>query len=776
MNVKGRIIELRKQLVSGQLSEGNPQAATAIGWGINFLLGFILSCAKVFGAYGPFGIAAVAQAGGGLGGFFCVIGSACGYLATFGFDRGIQYIAAAMLVFTVAYVFKDIKISQKTFFMPVMAFAVTLAAGALGAVYSIRAANVYLPIVTEGVLAFGGTYFFREAVSAAVRDTEAAELRHGVALAVLFACVLMAVVPVTVFGAISVGRFIAVLTLLAAAYKGGALSGAAAGATLGIALDIAYSGAAFFTMAYAFSGLISGFFARRGKTWFLLSFVLSNLVAVVVAASGGVNMMALFEAFAGSVIFLLLPESFLSYVGAFLQPAQLSEGESGLRRYTAKRILNMSEAFRELYDTVDKSLGSVENDENISKVFDKAADSVCSKCKNKNECWNGNYMDTLAAFNDTVPAIKNRGLVLRSDLPTHFADRCLRPEELVSAINGELRARLYRRQFRNRLAENRSAAYSQYFDMSHVLEDVSQELQNAYGPDVLVQRRLSRYLSSIDLEADVSVFRDRSGRLRIVMESARLGNLLREPEYLDKLSGVVGVRLCRQPGDETQGRVQLLEAEPLSACVGIASMKKKGESVSGDRGTYFKTDQGVLYVILSDGLGSGESAAKESVVAVRILERFLKCGVAPSVAMRMLNSMMLLKNGEQWGFASVDLMCIDLFTGEAGFYKYGAAPSYVKNGRTIKRIRGEALSAGLTVGEDGEPDIVKMRLKPGTVALIASDGVLAETDDSWVRNLLLEFDGADSKKLAREALQTALKQYGCTDDMTVLAVRIEARA
>jgi stage II sporulation protein E len=100
------------------------------------------------------------------------------------------------------------------------------------------------------------------------------------------------------------------------------------------------------------------------------------------------------------------------------------------------------------------------------------------------------------------------------------------------------------------------------------------------------------------------------------------------------------VRLCRPNGldAETEGRVTLLEAEPYSVSVGIASMKKKGESVSGDRGTYFKTDQGVLCILLSDGMGSGESAARESVAAVRILERFLRTGVDPAVAMQKLNS------------------------------------------------------------------------------------------------------------------------------------------
>ena len=68
-----------------------------------------------------------------------------------------------------------------------------------------------------------------------------------------------------------------------------------------------------------------------------------------------------------------------------------------------------------------------------------------------------------------------------------------------------------------------------------------------------------------------------------------------------------------------------------------------------------------------------------------------------------------------------------------------------------------------------------MRLHPGNIALIASDGVLAESNDSWIRKLLSDADTDNMKLLARETLKIALKQYGASDDMTVLAVRVEKR-
>ena len=223
-----------------------------------------------------------------------------------------------------------------------------------------------------------------------------------------------------------------------------------------------------------------------------------------------------------------------------------------------------------------------------------------------------------------------------------------------------------------------------------------------------------------------------------------------------------------------EGRLTLLEAEPLTVSVGIAAMKKRGESVNGDKGTYFKTDGGVLCVILSDGMGAGSEAAEDSGEAVAILERFLRSGVDGAAAMKILNSVMLLRNGEEWGFATADLMCVDLFTGETCFYKYGAAPSYVKTGKSVRRIAGESLAAGMT-GAGASPDTVRMRLKPGSLALVASDGVAPGLDDGWLLDMLRETEEPDVKALARAVLRRAADEYGNSDDMTVLAVRVDER-
>ena len=775
--MKRKLLVLRRQLASGALTEARPQLAIALSWILNFALGLILSTIPLFNGSAPFGIAIASRAGGGLSSLMCALGAAFGYLLAFGFQEGIKSVAAVVLVFSAGFVFQDLRISRRSIFMPLIAALFTFLTAFLGFYTASAGTYMIFPLFTQTILAFGAAYFFREALVTQEALTEAAELRRGISLIILLACLLMALSRANLWEIVSLGRVCAILLIQMAAYRGGALCGAATGVVLGGAMDFVGAGPFFYSLAYPLSAMISGVFSRHGRLKFLLTYILAGALTVILGAGSAIHLELLYENFAASVVFMILPNTVLNHAGAILTIPQSSTGESGLRRYTALRVRHMAQAFEDLFTTVDGTISEKGNDEDISQVFDRASELVCCKCKNKTECWNGSYMDTLSVFNDVTCLLKNGGVLRKEDLPQHFLERCLNPDALVNAVNGELRGQIYRRQFAARLRENRFAAYGQYRDLSEILSDVSEELVNAYGPDPLAQRRLNRYLAAMDVEADAAVFRDRTGRLHILLESVKLQRLMQEPAYLDRLSDAVGVRLCRPNGsdDRAEGRITLLEAEPLSVSVGVASMKKKGENVSGDRGTYFKTEQGVLYILLSDGMGSGENAARESVAAVRILERFLRTGIEPALAMKMLNSVLLLKNSDSWGFATVDLLCIDLFSGNAAFYKYGAAPSYVKSGRQIRRVRSESLAAGLTCGDGGVPDIVKMRLHPGNLALIASDGVIAETNDSWIRKLLLENDGSSMKALARDTLKTALLHYGCSDDMTVLALRVDQR-
>ncbi len=74
-------------------------------------------------------------------------------------------------------------------------------------------------------------------------------------------------------------------------------------------------------------------------------------------------------------------------------------------------------------------------------------------------------------MNNATEAMLRRGRLEEADLPGYFTDTCTKLPELICAVNSELKALLYRRQYKKRLKENQAAAFNQYADISTILSE-----------------------------------------------------------------------------------------------------------------------------------------------------------------------------------------------------------------------------------------------------------------------------------------------------------------
>ena len=214
-----------------------------------------------------------------------------------------------------------------------------------------------------------------------------------------------------------------------------------------------------------------------------------------------------------------------------------------------------------------------------------------------------------------------------------------------------------------------------------------------------------------------------------------------------------------------------LESSPASGPrwryrIGAAIKPKRGESACGDTLDSFETDSGWLCLLLSDGMGSGEAARRESALTCRLLRQFLEAGVEAEAALNTMNAAMALRGQETGSFSTIDLLTLHLKSGEAAIYKYGAAPSYFKRFGRVRRITGAALPAGLKPAPAG-PDVTRVTIEPETFAVLISDGVADGGHDEWLQNLLAGWTGTDPQQLANLILKEAEKQGGLADDCGV---------
>ncbi len=136
------------------------------------------------------------------------------------------------------------------------------------------------------------------------------------------------------------------------------------------------------------------------------------------------------------------------------------------------------------------------------------------------------------------------------------------------------------------------------------------QLDTQLHADAQQTRKLTQFLQDLDLDAQCSVFYDTSDHLRVEIEGSELA-VLEEDEMQTKLSELLGIPL--RPPQWKEGereRIVFLELEPLAAVIGVAARRKENETINGDNGSYFKTDDGILYIILADGMGSWNGFSK----------------------------------------------------------------------------------------------------------------------------------------------------------------------
>ena len=74
------------------------------------------------------------------------------------------------------------------------------------------------------------------------------------------------------------------------------------------------------------------------------------------------------------------------------------------------------------------------------------------------------------------------------------------------------------------------------------------------------------------------------------------------------------------------GEVRATAGEADLCRIGAALRPKEGETVCGDTVVSFRTEGGLLCLLLADGMGSGEAARRESALTCRLLEQFLQAG------------------------------------------------------------------------------------------------------------------------------------------------------
>ena len=251
---------------------------------------------------------------------------------------------------------------------------------------------------------------------------------------------------------------------------------------------------------------------------------------------------------------------------------------------------------------------------------------------------------------------------------------------------------------------------------------------------------------------------------RIAELSERLSEADGDAEfYKRQLSGISRAlsELCAEREKKTA-------AYRLSS--GFATEKKHGSEASGDSAAVVGGGDTVL-LMLSDGMGSGTEARRESRLATELLTAFSEAGFPLKCALEGVNGILAASGERAEMYATMDVLLFDKTCGTAKFAKFGAPPSYVIRDGRVYTLYAETLPAGIVDG--AAPALRSVKLVSGDTVVLMTDGLFDALGSTLTATLLDKCCAENTETDAARAIMEVCTGSGrAEDDMSVLVARI----
>ena len=414
--------------------------------------------------------------------------------------------------------------------------------------------------------------------------------------------------------------------------------------------------------------------------------------------------------------------------------------------------------------------------EEMGQIHNELTAKLCATCDSCAICWDTPNSPMYGYLSQLIESVRKAGKADR-DAELKMEKYCPFTGSMVEeAVHVFERARLNQSWY-NRLLENREVIAEQLDAMAYIMEDCAR-------PDKDISREKRGMLTELKYRArergisleEGKLFENANSRWRLkITVKAKSGCI-----PVREMTKAVSLALSRpmMPHKDTKaiiGKDEILliyeEETQYESVRGVARLVKDGAAISGDNFSFLDRDTGQMIISLSDGMGSGNRACRESEMVVELLEKFLEAGFGVETAIRMMNSAMVMK-GENDLFSTVDISVLNLYDGNCDIYKIGASATFIKHEEEVECLLSTSLPAG--VYHHLEIEHMKKQLGNGDFLVMVTDGVLeylhVPHPEETMQEIVESIQTNNPNTLAKKILERVLLFTGgkVADDMTVL--------
>ena len=580
----------------------------------------------------------------------------------------------------------------------------------------------------------------------------------------------------------SIINVLSIILILIVGWKNGAVSGCTTGLIVSLIISIITKTEDLsYIISVAFAGLISGLLSKHGKIGAILGFIFGELIINYWLNGFSELSLRFSEMLVASLSLLLVSKKAEDKIeNIFNKNRTIKRPYDEILDYGSdvkNRLNAVSEVFDDLA-SVTVPLTQEDNIETRNVIKKYIVDYVNNNCfdYNKKEKLIGDEkLDIMVDYISTK--LENNEEISSEMLDFEDIDFTKIVKDLKEVYNSMKFMRLMKKKEN----ENSKKVSKQYKEVAKIISSISKDIVQPSIITSKIQDKIKNELKFFGYVVYEDLYNEKDGCIEYTFVTDILTDIDKQEKQITKIVSDIleqnmVVKLILNSSKNEKSKIKLVSKTKYDVEVGIASLNKQGEDISGDSYLSMEMQDFKHLCVISDGAASGIQAAKNSKAVINMLEKLLNGGFDKSKAIEIINNVIKLKDGEN-RFSTIDISIIDLNNAESEYIKLGAAPTYILDDGKIISIKNTNIPVGL-IDETEYIPIVK-KLKNNDIVIQISDGVVTDdmqVDDNYFIDYIKKIDvNKSARNLADEISNEIQKQSNniLKDDATVIVTKIK---
>jgi len=610
----------------------------------------------------------------------------------------------------------------------------------------------------------------------------------AISLTIILGGILAGAVDIYI-GFFAVKYVLCALIILTAARHGGAAHAALYGVSLGTVLVFMGSLNYLLMGVFSLGGAVAGLFRVGGKKAMAPGFLFGAFLAALYLDPSIMSTYFILSTIIAAILFALYPSRFeLSRTSA---KRNLIKSEADqIKTLIEGRLSRVSSSFKSMGQTLESSSEKRQrlSQRELAQIIEDTIAKACIKCPNHDNCWNKNYF---MMYHTSLTILENceHG---RDSFIDGYAGPCNYIAYFSNWISRQYDIYKLNLSWQNQMVDAKRIMSQQLMGISEIVDGLLYEVGQKETIKSEFSQKIINGFAKKDIEVrNVIILENAHGKYIVSLERAACRMKSRCFKDAARIVSqgigrkmVPSKRTCNHSySPHAKCTLNFIEEPKFRIRSGAAYAKKDGSEHSGDCHSVMEIRGSEAILALSDGMGSGEKAKAESEAAMGLLKDFLEAGFSRELALRLINSVLVLKDGSE-RFSTMDICAIDIHTGLAQFIKFGAASTFIKRGTLVSQIASESLPMGILSEVDAE--VCRHDVAGGDIIVMITDGVsdCGETkedtsaENNWVAEALSNFDSKDPQDIADYLIKLAKERSNdeIKDDMTILCARVYSKS